>query len=213
MPSSKIDAELIVVDDNSPDGTAEVGQSLAANYPINVIKRIDKHGLGSAILDGISAAQGKVICVMDADLSHPPEALPKMLQLIQDGKANMVVGSRYVKDGGTSKWIWYRKFISFVAKRLGAFLTSVKDITAGFFMFDRQIIEGVKLEPRSWKIGLEIMVKGKASKIIEYPIVFIERKHGQSKMHLKEAISYLFHLLHLLKYKIQRQGKARKGKK
>ncbi|MDI6731740.1 MAG: polyprenol monophosphomannose synthase [Candidatus Margulisbacteria bacterium] len=195
--------EIIIVDDNSPDGTAETAQSMANTYPIKTIKRLDKRGLGSAIIDGITSAQGKIICVMDADLSHPPEAIPEMYKIITSGKAQMVIGSRYVKGGGTSEWIWYRKIIGLIAKACGSFLTPVKDVTSGFFMFDKKIIEGVKLEPRSWKIGLEIIVKSGVTEVIEYPIVFIERESGQSKMELKEAIAYLLHLAYLVIHKMK----------
>jgi dolichol-phosphate mannosyltransferase len=140
---------------------------------------------------------------MDADLSHPPEALPAMYQLISSGKAQLVVGSRRIKGGGTSEWIWYRKVIHWIAAFLGSFLTPIKDLTSGFFMFDRKIIEGVKLEPKSWKIGLEIMVKGKHQQAVEYPIVFAEREAGKSKMGSKEIIAYLLHLLSLSFYKLR----------
>ncbi|MFC1540795.1 polyprenol monophosphomannose synthase, partial [Candidatus Margulisiibacteriota bacterium] len=193
----RIEPEILVIDDNSPDGTAGIAQGLAGQYPIRVIRRIDKKGLGSAILEGIKQAKAEVICVMDADLSHPPEALPEMYKTIENGAAQLVIGSRKAAGGGTSEWIWYRKVIHAVARGLGARLTPVKDITSGFFMFDRSIIENVKLEPRSWKIGLEIMVKGSYDKVLEHPIVFVERAAGQSKMGIKEVLAYLSHLCSL----------------
>jgi dolichol-phosphate mannosyltransferase len=193
-----VESEIIIVDDNSPDGTAEAAQTLG----VKVIKRLDKRGLGSAIIDGINAATSPIICFMDADLSHPPEALPAMLKLIESGAAQVVVGSRRVSGGGTSKWIWYRKFIHWVAKVLGSFLTPVQDLTSGFVMFDKKVLEGVKLESTSWKIGLEILVKGKYNKVIEHPIVFVEREAGKSKMGWQEVCSYLMHLFVLSLYKI-----------
>ena len=205
MAKAGIDPELIVVDDNSPDGTAEIAKILSESRPIKVILRKEKHGLGSAILEGINAAQSQTICIMDADLSHPPEAIPEMYKIIKNGRAQLVIGSRVVPKGGTSEWIWYRKFIHWVARSLGSFLTPIKDITSGFFMFDKNIIQGVKLEPRSWKIGLEIMVKGKYQRAEEYPIVFVEREAGKSKMHMREVFAYLGHLLALSFYKITRR--------
>lgn len=203
-----IDAELIVVDDNSPDGTAELAKLLAETRPIKVIIRKGKRGLGSAILAGINAAQSKIVCVIDADLSHPPEAVPEMYKIIKSGRAQLVIGSRAVPRGGTSAWIWYRKFIHWVARSLGSFLTPIKDITSGFFMFDKSIIQGIKLEPRSWKIGLEIIVKGKYLQAEEYPIVFVEREAGQSKMHMREVIAYLLHLFNLSLYKLTNKNNA-----
>ena len=127
-----------------------------------------------------------------------------MYQIIKDGKAELVIGSRKVSGGGTSEWIWYRKFIHWVARSLGAFLTPIKDITSGFFMFDKKIIENVKLEPKSWKIGLEIMVKGDYNKAVEHPIIFVEREAGKSKMSSKEVTAYLLHLVSLALYKIKK---------
>lgn len=204
LAPEKIGLEILVIDDNSPDGTAESARGLAPQYPVRVVQRMDKRGLGSAIVDGIEAARSPVVCVMDADLSHPPEALPGMYQKIKTGEAQLVVGSRFVSGGGTSEWIWYRKVVQWVAIRLGAFLTPVKDITTGFFMFDKKILEGVDIKPASWKIGLEIMVKGKHDKVLEYPYVFIEREAGKSKMGTKEVFAYLGHLISLALYKIRK---------
>jgi len=198
-----ISAELIFVDDNSPDGTAAEAYKLAQTLPIRVIKRIDQKGLGSAIIDGINAAQAPIIAVMDADLSHPTSAIPAMFKIVKSNQAQLVIGSRKVSGGGTSDWIWYRKFIHWVARSIGSFLTPVKDLTSGFFMFDKQIIDGVKLEAKSWKIGLEIMVKGDFDKVVEYPIVFVEREAGKSKMSVKEAVKYLWHVASLAWWKIR----------
>lgn len=202
MRANNIDTEMIIVDDNSPDGTATLAQKQASVYPIKIIVRKEKKGLGSAIIDGINAAQSPVVCVMDADLSHPPEALPEMFKLIQSGNAELVIGSRRVKGGGTSEWIWYRKVIHWIAAFMGSFLTSVKDLTSGFFMFEKKIIDDIKLEPKSWKIGLEIIVKGRYDKYLECPITFVEREAGKSKMGSKEVVAYLMHLLSLTIYKI-----------
>ena len=171
---------------------------------MRVIKRIDKRGLGSAIIDGINAAQSPVVCVIDADLSHPPEALPEMYKIIKSRQAQLVIGSRKVAGGGTSEWIWYRKIIHWVARSIASFLTPVKDLTSGFFMFEKKIIEGVKIEPKSWKIALEIAVKGNYDKVKEYPIVFVEREAGKSNMSIKEVIAYLLHVASLTFYKIKR---------
>ncbi|MGB9613155.1 MAG: polyprenol monophosphomannose synthase [Candidatus Margulisiibacteriota bacterium] len=202
----KIEEEIIVVDDLSPDGTADIATRLAKIYPVRVHLRKERLGPGPAIVDGISLAQAPVICVMDADLSHPPEALPYMYDLIAQKKARLVIGSRHTKGGGTSKWVWYRRFFSWGARFLGRFLTPVKDLTSGYFMFDRGILEGVEIKPIGCKVGLELMVKGNhQGKVLEYPIVFVERAAGESKMGWQQTYQYLLHLLALTRFKLMRR--------
>lgn len=198
-----INAELIIVDDSSPDGTARLAEKMAKNYPVRVYIRTRREGPGPAILDGIRLAEAPVACVMDGDLSHPPEVLPKMYKLIKEGKALLVIGSRHTKGGGASEWIWYRKFFSWGARMLGKFITPVKDLTSGFFMFDKKILEDADINPIGCKVGLELMVKGNhQGKVIEYPIVFMERAAGESKMGWRETRLYLQHLLALAWYKL-----------
>lgn len=193
-----IKAELIIVDDSSPDGTAQVADKMAKDYPIRTYIRTKREGPGPAILDGIRLAEAPIACVMDGDLSHPPEALPEMYKLIKEGKALLVVASRHTKGGGTSEWVWYRKFFSWGARLLGKFLTPVRDLTSGYFMFDKKILDGAEINPIGCKVGLELMVKGNhQGKVLEYPIVFVERAVGESKMGWSETQRYLRHLLAL----------------
>ena len=206
----KINAELIVVDDNSPDGTAQLADKMAKDYPVRVYVRTHRVGPGPAIMDGIRLAEAPIACVMDGDLSHPPEALPEMYKLIRDGKARLVVGSRHIKGGGTSEWTWYRKFFSWGARLLGKLLTPVRDLTSGYFMFDKKILEGAEIDPIGCKVGLELMVKGHhQGKVVEYPIVFVERAVGESKMGWNETQRYLRHLLALGYFKLLRMLKLR----
>lgn len=199
-----ISEEIIIVDDSSPDGTAELATKMDKQYPVRVFIRTERVGPGAAILDGIRLAQAPVAVVMDGDLSHPPEALPHMYKLIAEKKALLVIGSRHVSGGGTSKWIWYRKFFSWGARQLGKFLTPVNDLTSGFFMFDKKILEGAAIKLIGCKVGLELMVKGKHNgKVIEYPIVFTERAAGESKMGWRETRQYLQHLVALSFWKIR----------
>jgi len=198
-----VNTELIFVDDSSPDGTAAIATEMAKQYPIRVYIRAKREGPGPAIMDGIHLAKAQTACVMDGDLSHPPEALPGMFQLIKEKKALLVIGSRHVAGGGTSKWIWYRKFFSWGARLLGRFLTPVNDLTSGFFMFDKKILDGASINPIGCKVGLELMVKGNhQGKVIEYPIVFMERAAGKSKMGWRETQQYLRHLVSLSLYKL-----------
>ena len=203
VKKEEIKAEVIVVDDKSPDGTADIATALSKELPVRVYIRTQREGPGAAIMDGIRLAQAPVACVMDADLSHPPEVIPEMYKLIKNNNALLVIGSRHVKGGGTSKWIWYRKFFSWGARKLGNFLTPVKYLTSGFFMFDKKIMHKANINPIGCKIGLELMVKGKHDgKVTEYPIVFLERAHGKSKMGWKETKQYIKHLFKLTSYRI-----------
>lgn len=196
--------EIIVVDDNSTDGTAQIAEKLNEKYKnIRVLKRPGKLGLASAVLDGIKIASGEVITVMDADLQHPPEILPEMLDKISEGY-NLVVASRYVHGGGVKDWSFYRMLISKGAILLAHFLLPrtrvVKDPMSGYFMFKREVIEGVKLNPKGYKILLEVLVKGSYIKVAEIPYEFSPRRRGKSKLNLGEIINYM-HLLLKLKFK------------
>lgn len=201
-----IKGELIIVDDQSPDGTAQIARDLGIDYPVRVYIRGKREGPGPAIMDGIRLSLAPIICVMDGDLSHPPEALPEMYRLIKEGKALLVIGSRHVKGGGTSMWVWYRKFFSWGARSLGKLLTPVKDLTSGFFMLDKKVFTGAEINPIGCKVGLELMVKGNhLNKVVEYPITFLERATGESKMGLRETRQYLLHLLALSFWKLTRK--------
>jgi dolichol-phosphate mannosyltransferase len=176
---------------------------MGKNYPVRVYVRTKREGPGPAIMDGIRLAEAPIACLMDGDLSHPPEALPGMFKLIKQGEALLVVGSRQVKGGGTSDWIWYRKFFSWGARQLGKLLTPVRDMTSGYFMFDKKILIGAPINPIGCKVGLELMVKGKhGGKVVEYPIVFTERSAGESKMGWRETRQYIQHLVSLFFYKL-----------
>jgi dolichol-phosphate mannosyltransferase len=195
--------EIIIVDDSSPDGTAALATKMSPAYPVRAYVRTRREGPGPAILDGIRLATAPIACIMDADLSHPPEALPEMYKLIKEGKALLVIGSRHIRGGGTSRWIWYRKFFSWGARLLGRLLTPVSDLTSGFFMFDRQVLTGAEIDPIGCKVGLELMVKGNhRGKVVEHPIVFLERAAGESKMGWRETRQYLRHLLALGRWKL-----------
>ena len=203
LKKSRISGELLIIDDNSPDGTAALAAKMKLDHSVRVYIRARREGPGPAIMDGIRLAAAPVICVMDGDLSHPPEVLPEMFKLIKNGKAFLVVGSRHTRGGGTSEWTWYRKFFSWGARLLGRFLTPVRDLTSGYFMFDKNITEGVNICPIGCKVGLELMVKGKHyGKVVEYPITFMERTLGESKMGWRETRQYLQHLLALSVFKI-----------
>jgi len=193
--------EIVVVDDNSPDGTADLAEELNEQYGnIKVIRRPAKLGLGSAITDGIKASSSDVMVVMDADLQHPPELLPKMLEEIRRGN-DLVIASRYVEGGGVEGWSFSRRIISKGAKLLAhIFLPktrSVRDPVSGFFMFKRSVVENLELRTSGYKILLEILVRGSYNSLAEIPYTFVQRKRGESKLTLKEILGYVNLLINL----------------
>lgn len=197
---SQYDYELIIVDDNSPDGTAQLANSLSSKYPLKVIVRTTERGLASAVVAGFSQASGQVLGVIDADLQHPPEAIPALLDAIRGG-ADVAIGSRYVEGGGIEGWSTKREIISIGAKTIARLLLSsvkgIKDPLAGFFLFRREVIEGAVLAPTGYKILLEVLVKGNASQVVEVPYIFKERERGKSNLTFNEQLNFLKHLSHL----------------
>ncbi|MCL2615565.1 MAG: glycosyltransferase family 2 protein [Dehalococcoidia bacterium] len=198
----ELDYEVLFVDDNSHDGTTELINSLSSHYPTRVIVRKDKRGLATAVTDGFGWVDSDTVLVMDADLQHPPEIIPSLIQAIQDG-ADITVASRYVKGGGTSGWSTIRKIISGGAIMLSHILLPhsrhVKDPMSGFFAFKRSVIDGVKLSPIGYKILLEMLVVGKADKVSEVPFMFCLRQKGESKLNISQEGEYLRHLFSLMR--------------
>lgn len=187
-----IAAEIVVVDDNSPDGTAQVAEKLAAQYPVRLLKRPAKLGLASAVLDALALVRGDLIAVMDADLSHPPEALVAMVgELVNNPDIDLAVGSRYIRGGRMEDWPLRRQLVSVVANVLTRGLTPVRDATSGFFVVRRAALEGVKLNPIGFKIGLEVIARARYRRCVEVPYVFTDRKQGFSKFTRREVLAFL----------------------
>jgi len=197
-----VDYEVVVIDDNSRDGTEELVAELAARFPVRIIVRTDKKGLASAVVDGFGYADGRAIGVMDADLQHPPEVLPELFRALEDG-ADMAIGSRYVKGGGCEGWSLLRRIISKGAGFLAhLFLPSTRGIAdpmSGFFMFRPKVIEGAGLQPTGYKILLEILVAGNPQRVAEVPFVFVTRTAGESKLRLSQQLDYLRQIASLMK--------------
>jgi dolichol-phosphate mannosyltransferase len=204
-----IHGELVVVDDNSPDGTGALADELATRYPVRVVHRAGKLGLGTAVIEGFAAAAAEVCGVMDADLSHPVDLLPRMLDAIRSGGADFVIGSRYIPGGGTSQWPFGRLLMSRVACLMARPVTPVRDATSGFFLLRRDIAEGVRIQAGGFKICLELLVRGRASSVVEVPYVFVGRTVGESKMNAREASGYLRQLWAL--YRFKHSAAAHKG--
>ena len=199
--------EIVIVDDDSPDGTGDIADHLSSINPkIKVVHRKGKRGLSSAVMDGFGCATGGIIGVMDADLSHPPEVIPELLKHILDEKSEFVIASRYKKNENIENWPLSRKIISRAATLLATPLTNVSDPMSGFFFFRKKIIEGVELSPVGYKIMLEILVKGNYDRetVMEIPFIFRDRYKGKSKLNWKEHLNYLQHLSRLYVFTIKR---------
>lgn len=198
---SEIKAELIIVDDNSQDGTEALVAQLGKKW-VKLIIRREKRDLSRAVLRGIEQAQNEICVVMDADLSHPPEAIPQMVTCLKGG-CDFVVGSRYVRGGSTdAEWGLFRFLNSYFATLLARPLIKVKDPMSGFLCFWRKIYQETgNLNPIGYKIGLELLVKSGCKKVCEIPIHFKERELGKSKLSLKVQLQYLRHVYELFVYK------------
>jgi len=183
------DWELVVVDDGSPDGTAEAAAALAPALPVRVVRRAGKLGLASAVVAGFAAARGDTLVVMDADLSHPPEVVPRLVDALADG-TDLAVGSRYVQGGGTVDWPLRRRIVSRVACLMGNLLVPVRDATSGFFALRRAVVEGVRLDPIGFKIGFEVIARGRYGRVVEVPYTFRDREAGRSKFGTREVVNY-----------------------
>lgn len=187
--------DVLVVDDASPDGTGEIADEMAeANPRIFVFHRPKKSGLGRAYLDGFryGLEQGyDILFEMDADFSHPPEALPTLISKLDD--ADVVIGSRYVDGRVTvSNWPMSRLLISYFGSRYARVITGmpVRDGTGGFNGWKRSVLEGVKLERvqsngYAFQIELKFRAWRAGFKLVESPILFTERDTGESKMSKK----------------------------
>jgi dolichol-phosphate mannosyltransferase len=201
LDKAQIPGEIVIVDDNSPDGTGEIAETLGRTYRVKVVHRAGKLGLSTAVIEGFAAASGEFLMVMDADFSHDPEIIPAMYKALTQEDMELVIGSRYVPGGGVKDWPLIRQIISRGASFLGIVVTKVKDVTSGYFAFRREVIEGVELNPIGFKIGLEIFVKGKHKTWKEIPYIFTDRRAGKSKLSQKEMLNYLLHLRKLIQYK------------
>lgn len=189
---------LLIVDDGSPDGTGELADALAvADQGVAVLHRDTKAGLGEAYAAGFARAlelDGTVLCEMDADFSHDPADLPRLIAAIDEG-ADLVIGSRYVPGGGIDDWPWYRKAISNGGNRYATFMLgmNVKDATAGYRAFRADAVR--RLHPETCDASgyaFQVEMAWRASEaglnIVEVPIRFRDREAGTSKMSMSIAL-------------------------
>jgi len=188
LPASR---RVLVVDDNSPDGTGEIADRLAAEHDdVEVLHRPAKQGLGPAYIAGFRralAGEAKLVLEMDADFSHDPGYLPRMLDAA--GNADLVLGSRYVPGGGVSEWGPLRRAVSRAGSAYARIVlgVAIRDLTGGFKCFRREVLEAIDLdsvEARGYAFQVEMTYRAiKAGfRVVEVPIVFRERRVGASKM-------------------------------
>ena len=195
----QVSYELIVVDDDSPDGTWKKALNVSRTVPaLRVMRRRGERGLATAVIRGWQAARGKVLGVMDADLQHPPEVLPMLWRQTQTG-ADLAVASRWVPGGGVSAWSLRRRMISWTAQALGRFVlpkvvTRLADPLSGFFLLHRETLAGVTLDPRGYKILIEVVARCYIGNIAEVGYIFREREQEKSKATWNVYVQYISHL-------------------
>ena len=196
-----LDLDVLIMDDNSRDGSAELIAARPEDW-VKIVVRTTDRGLSPSVLDGMKRATGDILICMDADLSHPPEALPQMVRKLEEG-ADFVIGSRYVQGGSTSDdWGFLRWLNSRVATLLARPLTSARDPMAGFFAFRRSTFAaGRDFNPVGYKIGLEFIVKCRCERVVEVPIHFEDRQLGKSKLTARQQLLYIKHLRRLYTFK------------
>ncbi len=200
--SLPVDFDLLIIDDNSPDGTAELVREMQKKYPtkLHMIQRSGKLGLGTAYITGFKWALEKnytMVCEMDCDFSHNPEDLPRLRKAILEG-ADVAVGSRYIEGGGVYNWPKRRILLSKGASLYARLITGipVQDTTAGFVCYRREFLENLNMDKIVFKgYAFQIQMKYAAYlmgyKIKEIPIWFKDREEGVSKMSsniIQEAI-------------------------
>ncbi len=188
--------EIVIADDNSPDGTWRVGEELAVRDPsIVVLRRFHDHGLSAAVLDAMSTARGPYMAVIDADLQHDASILPDMLERLRSDSADVVVGSRESEGGGYGEWSMGRRFVSWVATGVAQLLLRVPtdDPMSGYFMLTREAYESTaaQINPLGFKILLEFIGRNRSLRVENVGYTFANRIHGQTKLKPSVIRSYL----------------------
>jgi len=197
------EAEMIIVDDNSDDGTEAVVANWRERVPVRLVVRREARGLSGAVLRGFEEARYDTLLVMDADLQHPPNAVPRLVQRLHEGDCDFVIGSRYTTGGEiVGEWSWFRRLNSWVATVVARPLVSLTDPMSGFFALHRRTWQqAATLDPIGYKIALELYIKGGCTRPAEVPITFGTRQAGESKLSFREQLLYLRHLARLYRFR------------
>src|ERR1017187_9147197 len=187
--------EVIVVDDESPDGTGEVATANSSHWPnLRVVRRARERGLASAVVRGWQIARGDVLATINADFQHPPSILPKMFRKIEN--ADLVVATRYAAEGSVGRCPLHRQFLSALARRVGVLLVPkvfrrVTDPLSGCYTFRRQAIEDIELRPTGFKTLIEILARGRVANVVEHGYTMQKRRSGRSNVRLRHWFEYL----------------------
>ena len=195
-----IDMELIIVDDNSPDGTGEVAEGLKDNYPLQVVHRAGKLGLGSAVMEGFALSEREYIGVIDADLSHDPSILPQLIHGLRE--YDITIGSRFGETSKVEKWALHRRLTSLTGVGFARLLTGVEDPLSGYFFLHRSGLGDLELTSSGYKILLEILIKGQIETHMSVPFIFRNRQFSQSKLNAKEYALFAKQLLYFTVHKL-----------
>ncbi|MCE4603155.1 MAG: glycosyltransferase family 2 protein [Desulfurococcales archaeon] len=193
--------EVIVVDDDSPDGTWRIVEEESKGDPrIRLVRRLGERGLATAVIKGIQEARSDLVIVMDADLQHPPEVVPKILGKAKEGY-DIVVASRYARGGGVEGWSKARLAISRISSIVSKILVrearKTSDPMSGFFLVRKSIVRVEHLRPRGYKILLEILAKSPGARVADVPYTFRKRAAGDSKLGLRVMVDFILHLISL----------------
>jgi dolichol-phosphate mannosyltransferase len=209
--------DVVIVDDNSPDGTGALAEEIASRHPgqVQVIHRPAKLGLGTAHITGFKLAlsQGaERVLSMDADFSHHPRYIPTML--INSQEAELVIGSRYVRGGGTRFCSWKRRALSLGANLFAKLMLGLpaRDCTAGFRCYHREVLLSIDLDDifsNGYSFLIEVLyrTKRKGYRIGEVPIIFEDRRHGVSKISRREIFAAMYTVLRLSTWRLRRRSK------
>lgn len=206
---NKLNWEIIIIDDGSPDGTQRIVQQLIKTYNTRSAERIQlraragKLGLGTAYVHGLQFVTGNFVVIMDADFSHHPKFLPLMIAKQKEADYDIVTGTRYAGDGGVYGWDLKRKLVSRGANLVAdtVLRPGVSDLTGSFRLYKKAVLEKVisKTESKGYSFQMEMMVraKGMGFKVAEVPISFVDRVYGESKLGGEEIVEYLKGVMNL----------------
>ena len=194
--------DVVFSDGGSTDTTCECIRKWQIDFPVSLICRQQSIGLSNAVLAAASASSSEFIVVLDADLSHPPEMIPVLLEPMVQGLCSMTLGSRYCRGGCTPDWPQQRRLLSLIASVPARMLTGMMDPLTGFFALRREILTVLEGNIHGFKIALEILVISADDLVVkEIPIVFHDRHYGYSKMCLPVIASYIRQLFALALYR------------
>lgn len=212
LEGKSYDYEILFIDDSTDETPQIIQKQMEKNSHIRLIHRTGKErtGLATAFIRGFEEAQGKYICCLDSDLQHPPEKIPTLLETAQEENADIVAATRYAKGGSAeglgslrTPYGIYRRLVSLGMKYFTQILfiptRKTSDPLGGFFLFKKSLLEGRKLEPKGFKILVEILMRTKHQKVSEVPYTFLARENDDSKATLSQGVEFFKHLWYIFR--------------